>query len=360
MVHSASTKSIISPAIDVACTGGISLVVAVCVILFAWTTQAGVERALVAVEAYLLTDLLINWPHFMASYRILYAKKANLTNHPTVTVLFPIFAIAFLLYVLLSSGSQAGQANAWYSPPMIIRCLEWVAPVMLGWHYTGQSWGMTACFAYLNGFKMNEVERRLIRAGFYALCAHHACWVYESMGFFDTLGPNESGKFLISAGVSLTRTLVFVGFIVGLIGFRKLSKRSQRAIPAYVWLPWLATFSWYVMIDFLPQAFFLLQVFHALQYLTFPMRVEMNEHVRGTNFWRHMIIYYVLLVACGMFAFDWAQLFSVDTNRNASLITASFIILNLHHYFIDAVIWKIRNPEVRKSLFGHLESSAAR
>jgi len=30
------------------------------------------------------------------------------------------------------------------------------------------------------------------------------------------------------------------------------------------------------------------------------------------------------------------------------------MMINLHHYFIDAVIWKIREPEVRKSLFGHL------
>ena len=33
------------------------------------------------------------------------------------------------------------------------------------------------------------------------------------------------------------------------------------------------------------------------------------------------------------------------------------MIINLHHYFIDAVIWKIREPEVRNSLFGHLETT---
>jgi hypothetical protein len=28
--------------------------------------------------------------------------------------------------------------------------------------------------------------------------------------------------------------------------------------------------------------------------------------------------------------------------------------LNIHHYFTDQVIWKIRNPEVRRDLFAHL------
>jgi hypothetical protein len=36
-----------------------------------------------------------------------------------------------------------------------------------------------------------------------------------------------------------------------------------------------------------------------------------------------------------------------------SLSVISFI--NLHHYFIDGVIWKIRNPQVRRDLFRHLQ-----
>jgi hypothetical protein len=29
--------------------------------------------------------------------------------------------------------------------------------------------------------------------------------------------------------------------------------------------------------------------------------------------------------------------------------------INVHHYFTDGVLWKIRNPEVREALFGHLQ-----
>jgi hypothetical protein len=27
---------------------------------------------------------------------------------------------------------------------------------------------------------------------------------------------------------------------------------------------------------------------------------------------------------------------------------------NIHHYFTDGVVWKLRNPAVREDLFGHL------
>jgi hypothetical protein len=32
--------------------------------------------------------------------------------------------------------------------------------------------------------------------------------------------------------------------------------------------------------------------------------------------------------------------------------------LNIHHYFTDGVMWKLRNPMVRQDLFGHLPARA--
>ena len=89
--------------------------------------------------------------------------------------------------------------------------------------------------------------------------------------------------------------------------FFQMSQESKRRIPATVWLPWIATYSWYVMVDVYPQAFFLLQIFHALQYLMFPARVEMNEH-RTTQMPMHMLIYYGILVVVGYLAFEWTTL----------------------------------------------------
>jgi hypothetical protein len=33
---------------------------------------------------------------------------------------------------------------------------------------------------------------------------------------------------------------------------------------------------------------------------------------------------------------------------------------NIHHYFTDGVVWKLRNPAVREDLFGHLKGRPAR
>ena len=114
------------------------------------------------------------------------------------------------------------------------------------------------------------------------------------------------------------------------------------------------------MVDVYPQAFFLLQIFHALQYLMFPARVEMNQH-HTNHVGKHMLIYYGALVLVGYIAFEWTSLVEWTdlAHQSGTMIllgTATMMCINIHHYFIDAVIWKIREPEVRDSLFGHLDT----
>jgi hypothetical protein len=52
--------------------------------------------------------------------------------------------------------------------------------------------------------------------------------------------------------------------------------------------------------------------------------------------------------------FDSAAFLQSLSAAAVPLGTAIIVIVNLHHYFIDAVIWKIREPKVRHALFGHL------
>ncbi len=352
--RSPATKSIINPTVDAICVGGLSVVISAAVIGYAWITQAGANKLLLAVQLYLFTDLLINWPHFMASYRLLYGSRQNFTKHPLVTIGLPILAVLFLGYVFLKCRSSADSGIAPQLP--IITALEWVAPILLAWHYTGQAWGMTACFSFLSGFRMTATERRLIRSGFYALFAFHVAWVYDSMGFVQSVLPEqEAGLFVMRSVLATCRAAVFLGFVAGLWGFRQLARREGRSIPLRVWLPWLATFCWYAMVDMHPTAFFLLQFFHALQYLTFPVRVELNEFTRPQHKWLHLMIYYGLLVLFGLLAFDGSRLFGELGDAYLPVVTAIVIIINVHHYFIDAVIWKIRDPQVRQALFGHLK-----
>ena len=35
---------------------------------------------------------------------------------------------------------------------------------------------------------------------------------------------------------------------------------------------------------------------------------------------------------------------------------AFVLLINIHHFFTDGALWKLRNPEVRRELFAHTQS----
>ena len=121
-----------------------------------------------------------------------------------------------------------------------------------------------------------------------------------------------------------------------------------------------------------PAALFWVQIAHALQYLAFPVRVELNR-TRAADAGSprrialHMAVYAGVLLAV---SFAVAQLVPVSTmgvvgnvfgeqpGRAAPILLLVFI--NIHHYFTDGVIWKISNPDVRRDLFAHVAAKRPR
>ncbi len=47
------------------------------------------------------------------------------------------------------------------------------------------------------------------------------------------------------------------------------------------------------------------------------------------------------------------RLYGEEPGKAAPILILLFI--NIHHYFTDGVIWKLRNPDVRKELFAHVK-----
>ncbi|HEX3865337.1 MAG TPA: hypothetical protein VHV78_01250, partial [Gemmatimonadaceae bacterium] len=117
-----------------------------------------------------------------------------------------------------------------------------------------------------------------------------------------------------------------------------------------------------------PKALFWIQIAHAVQYLVFPVRVEMNRTQREpsaspSKIMLHMALYAaMLLVASAVISIlvpysamsVVGNVFGESPGQSAPILI--LMIINIHHYFTDGVIWKISNPEVRRELFAHVSS----
>jgi hypothetical protein len=338
----AAIPSILSPTLDFLFVGGLSLIVFVPLLL-----SGRSDLVLIGAGAQAWIAATINMPHFMASYRLVYRSREMILKHKWAAIYVPAILIVVSAIALWDSRES----------PALVIILVAVASAYLAWHYTGQVWGMMASYSYLGGTKFERSERLLIRAGLRILLAWHLTWfLYTQLRDPSLLRPLYR---LVSAGT-------VVAFVLGAIGIIKVRRRTGKFPPARALVAWLALFVWYAVLARDPKALFYIQIAHALQYLAFPIRVEMNRasgEAKGSarSFGLHMLVY-----GTGLLAVSWlmslvvpmsamatvADMFGEQPGRAAPILI--LMIINIHHYFTDGVIWKISNPEVRRDLFAHV------
>lgn len=290
---------------------------------------------------------LVNMPHFLASYRMVYRTQGSIRQHPWAAIYIPT--------LLLIACIATVYASRWTDVP--ISALLTISGAYLAWHYTGQAWGMMATFTHLDGNPFDQRERRLIRGSLLILMAWHVTWFfYLGYSKYVDLTSLYEGLSALSA----------VALVMGLAGFGLHKRRTGRIAPLRAWIPWIAIFIWYATMARVGlAALFIVQIAHAIQYLIFPFRVEVNRTrrtVSGLQVPMQLGIYLMVLIAGSIIA-------GIALPRGAMAVVAGWVgsrpgevvvlaisaFFNIHHYFTDGVVWKLRDPAVRQDLFGHLK-----
>ena len=151
-----SRSSIISPWVDALAIGGLSLLLFVPLLL-----TGRKDLILVSPGAQAAIAALVNMPHFLASYRMVYRSKDMVLRHKWASIYIPLILGLYIAVAIWQSQ---------YSPAMVTILLA-VSSSYLAWHYTGQAWGMMATYAYLDGNPFNATERNFIRGGLRILLA---------------------------------------------------------------------------------------------------------------------------------------------------------------------------------------------
>jgi hypothetical protein len=337
-------SSILSPAADLLLVGGLSLLVFIPLLL-----SGRSDLVIIGAGAQAWVATAVNMPHFMASYRLVYRSRESILRHKWASIYVPAILVVY---------TSLAVWEAQYSPVLVVILIS-VGSAYLAWHYTGQVWGMMASYAYLDGTRFEPRERFLVRTSLRILLAWHVTWfLYTQLRDPSMVRPAYA---VVSAGT-------VVALALGGVGLSLMRMRTGRWPPARALVAWLAIFVWYAMMARDPKALFWIQIAHALQYLSFPVRVEINrtraEPAPPGGSGRvalHMLAYGVALLGVSVVMAQVlpaaamtvvANIFGDEPGRVAPALILTCI--NIHHYFTDGVIWKISNPEVRKELFAHV------
>ncbi|MGH7619387.1 MAG: hypothetical protein ACREPM_19390 [Gemmatimonadaceae bacterium] len=336
--------SIISPVIDFLCAGGLSLIVFVPLLV-----SGRADLVLIGAGAQAWLAATINMPHFMASYRLVYRNRETILAHKWASIYVPAILIAYSAIAVWEAQSS----------PVFVIVLVAVSSAYLAWHYTGQVWGMMAAYTALAGARYEPSERTLIRTGLRILLVWQVMWFfYTQLRDPSTVRPIY---LLVSAGT-------VVAFVLGAIGIFKLRRRTGHFPPARALAAWLALFTWYAVLARDPKALFWVQIAHAIQYLAFPVRLELNRTSAEPDasprrlVW-HMALYGVILLGVSLIVAKVVpasamsvvgNVFGEEPGKAAPILI--LMIINIHHYFTDGVIWKLSNPDVRRELFAHVHA----
>jgi len=347
-------KAILGPWIDLLCCGGLSIVVSAGLLL--WFRFQPPAPELFSASLFFILSAAINFPHFMASYRLLYDSRERMDRHPWASLYIPALLVAVSL-----AGFAFGAADdpGLINQPTVTGLLA-IAAVYLAWHYTGQAWGMTASFSWMAGVRYDTTERILIRGGCRLWLTWHVLWAI-------TLVRGEVPPAWAAYVPGIVDPLYDVAYVAALLsfpfgawGFLRAARRTGIMPPLRAIVPWVALYFWYALLHRDAAALVLLQLFHALQYLVFTARVDLNRYARERPPERrrpglHLAFYYgTLLVMAGAVA--CVKLGTEGVDPQLTLFATVLACINIHHYFVDGVVWKIRHAEVRQDLFAHLEA----
>jgi hypothetical protein len=323
-------RTFLHPALDYALIGGgLSLIFALAVVL------AHVQKVVTADTLFVAALLLaINSTHFAASTVRLYTKPGAFASWPALTRVVPL---AFLLLLTLAVAFPTGLGGA-----LTRLYLTW-SP----YHYAAQTYGLCVMYCYRSGCALSERDRAGLRWASLLPFLHNFLtapgigldWALSlaGLGPLVWLEPLRAGAAAILAAAA---ALVPLGL------FLVRARGSRAPMPLIVPLLMIANGVWWLVL--LPQqAFLWATIFHGIQYLAIVVIFHVRDQLaqpgnRGSGL-QHALRFYAMSLALAFALFQIVPqgyvLAGFGMVESLLLVVA---IINIHHFVVDAYIWRLR------------------
>jgi len=338
----------VSPRLDGWLVGGLGIV--------AWVVLVrplgiGGSVAVPAIDGGLMWVLLaITGTHFGISYHLAYGQgRSEVQRHWLALV-----AVPAVLFVACTAVVAAALVGASAAAELGVRLLLVAVFSLTGWHYVKQVYGVARLTGAVHGLGIDTTAAKVLRYGLYPLWFLNASIVWTqgyrpaSYGFaggFEVLPPVTEGLLAVAA---VTSGVVVVGCFV------RLALQWRRPPPAAMWTPYAVGFLWFVWTPGHVSTFLVLGALHGAQYLVCAHRAEVawgeaRAEPSPLVWWASV---FGGALAAGMLLSYWMPMWLGDataaTSAGSVVAVLLFAWFNLHHYAVDAAIWRSRDGHVQR------------
>jgi hypothetical protein len=307
---------------------------------------------------------VINDPHFAVTYLLFYEKaRARAFGGEFATLQRARYLVAGLVVpaTLVVWAGTALAAGSAYSLGLLIQSMF----LLVGWHYVKQGFGVMTVLAARRGVRFSPRERLAILAHCYA------GWAYAWASPYDP-GKEVEEKGLVYTTIAhphglerLTR-VVFLASAVWLFAVlaRKWWREGRLPIVTPLMAMLCSVWIWSVYSSIDPLVVYAVPALHSLQYLYFVWLLKGNEarDREGPPWFERAASVRLGLLAVSALGLGWLLFHGAPAALDDFLVprrsrltdlgptpyfAAIFAVVNIHHYFMDYVIWRRDNRQTR-------------
>lgn len=335
---------------------------------WALRTLLGLDASELAVGALAFyAAYVINDPHFSVTYLLFYrdVKRRALGGEVSHAQRLRYWIAGFIAPAVLVAWAAAALALG------SAQALGWMIQLMfllVGWHYVKQGFGVLAVLSARRGESVSPRERTVL------LLHCGSAWAYAWANPVSAAGEFEE-KGVVYWAVAHPRWLewstgvALLGSTLALVGVLA-SKwlRERRSLPLAPLVGFLITlWSWTIYSSIDPLVRYAIPALHSIQYLYFVWLMKSHEaraEEAPPTFGRALGVRLPLLAVSAL-ALGWLLFRGAPTLLDEALwgrghgatasaplgptpfFAAFFVIVNIHHYLMDHVIWRRDNPDTR-------------
>jgi hypothetical protein len=248
--------------------------------------------------------------------------------------------------------------------------------LFVGWHYVKQGYGMLMVDAALKRKFFKPPEKRVFLVNSYLV------WIFAWLSINDTVSRQQlwgleyytfevPAPIVIGFGLaSLAGALVSLFILVS--RWRAGAGVAWNGVLAYA----VSLYLWILFVQIDPLWLLVVPALHSLQYLTVVARYELNyekgkddalappatplvERIFGSRYYLGMAIFAGTGLVLGYLGFwgvpqllDRVVPYDKAAFGGTMFLFVFWIFINVHHYFLDNVMWRRENPDTKKYLFG--------
>jgi len=324
-------------------------------------------------------SLLVNYPHFLISYKLAYSRGRSFVFRnwwqliAVPLLMAGVFGVAYVNFAvpvgnlpvvsglrntLAPLGANAGVLAGPRLGDVLFTGLFNLMIFTVGWHYTKQVFGCMMVYAHFDNYTFSKAQRDLTKGALLSIWGMN--FVYNNLSGAESVFSSFKYHTLDLPDVAgpLSLFVVYAGFFLVLYRVFYANYRDAGQAPSLNLLaPFAALYIWW-----LPQTrqyefyFLLTPLFHSLQYLAFVYKMEDSRLKRVQHREVHATAVIVGVVLAGWLFFEFLPntvdnlLGTYNSWQMFFFFTAAMLFINIHHYFIDNVLWRFRDPEVREYL----------